>query len=250
MSENKHTPEPWEIRTYIDRFWGRVNVAGDNDCWEWTRGTTSDGYGVFHFGNSSIRAHRFSYQQSNGRITEHECVLHSCDNTRCVNPKHLWIGTRAENNADKESKKRGIHPVQWAGESNTNAVLTTPEVVAARVMHRKGLPQARIAKLLGVSTASVSMIVSGERRSEETERRVSACVNACAGIRTEALEYRCHLLKAEDDQIATLSKQRDELLAASTSLLNALQQGAMGDNLAPFEADLRAAISSVKGGAA
>ena len=216
--KTEHTPEPWESMAYISRFWSRVDVKGDNDCWEWTRGTTRDGYGVFHFGNSSMRAHRFSYQQNNGRITEHECVLHSCDNPRCVNPKHLWIGTRAENNADKESKKRGVHPSQMAGESNTNAVLTTPEVIAARVMNRKGLPQARIAKLLGVSSASVCMILNGERRVEETERRVSACVNACAGLPSEVLErYKLGVIGVD---YKSTKQQRDELLAAIKKFLD------------------------------
>jgi predicted transcriptional regulator len=157
----------------------------------------------------SIRAHRFSYQLHNGKIRNHDCVCHSCDNPKCVNPAHLWIGTRAENNADKEAKKRGVYPVQSNGEANTNSILTTPEVIAARVMARKGLPQARIAKLLGVSTATVCMIVNGERRSEETEQRVSACVNACAGAKTEDLEA----LGSDYIKVyAQTIKQRDELL--------------------------------------
>ena len=214
MSENKHTPEPWEDPSCIKRFWSKVDVAGKDDCWVWQKGISGFGYGNFHYGNMSIRAHRFSYQLHNGKIRNHDCVCHSCDNPKCVNPAHLWIGTRAENNADKEAKKRGVYPVQSNGEANTNSILTTPEVIAARVMARKGLPQARIAKLLGVSTATVCMIVNGERRSEETEQRVSACVNACAGIPT-------YQLTAENDNPTNLGEvidairdQRDELLAA------------------------------------
>lgn len=256
MSENKHTPEPWDNRTYIDRFWSRVNVSWENDCWEWTRGTTSDGYGVFHFGHSSIRSHRFSYQQHNGKITEHECVLHSCDNPRCVNPKHLWIGTRAENNADKEAKKRGVHPVQSSGESNSNATLTTPEVIAAKVMARKGLPQARIAKLLGVSTATICLIVNGERRQDETERRVSACVNACAGIPTDQLESgEARYVRNELADIYALEKRRDELLAALEKGGHSLREISLWDKTTAKDvamakaayAEVKAAIASVKG---
>ena len=210
MNENKHTPEPWNNQKYIERFWSRVDVKGPDECWEWKRGSTVQGYGCFHYGSSSIRAHRFSYQQHNGPIKEHDCVCHSCDNPKCVNPAHLWIGTRAENNADKEAKKRGVHPVQSSGESNTNYVLTTPEVIAARVMSRKGLPQARIAKLLDVSTSAVCLIVNGERRVDETERRVSACVNACAGIPTSRLEAGAADILAYSME---LKKQRDELLS-------------------------------------
>lgn len=183
-----HTKEPWKEKVYADRFWSRVEIGGSDECWGWKRGVTKDGYGVFHFGNSSIRAHRFSYQQHNGSIGEYECVCHSCDNPRCVNPSHLWLGTRAENNADKEAKGRSVHPKQGFGESNSYASLTTPEVMAARVMTRNGMPQSRVASFLGVSAATICMIVGGERRADETEKRVSACVNACAGIPTESLE--------------------------------------------------------------
>jgi predicted transcriptional regulator len=107
------------------------------------------------------------------------------------------------------------YPVQSNGEANTNSILTTPEVIAARVMARKGFPQARIAKLLGVSTATVCMIVNGERRSEETEQRVSACVNACAGFSTETLELIASVGGMQHKMTATavVASQRDELLA-------------------------------------
>lgn len=223
IGEMMHTKEPWKDKRYIDRFWSRVDIKGPHECWEWSRGSTVQGYGCFHFGDSSIRAHRFAYQQHNGLIREHDCVCHSCDNPRCVNPAHLWVGTRAENNADKEAKKRGVHPEQGSGEGNTNAVLTTPEVIAAKVMARKGMPQARIATMLGVSTATICMVVNGERRAEETERRVSACVNACDGVSDDMLVkinrtggvsamLARNVQHAVDDALAT--EQRDKLLAA------------------------------------
>ncbi len=209
----EHTKEPWRDKKYIDRFWSRVDVKGPEECWEWKRGATVDGYGCFHFGNSSIRAHRFAYQQHNGAIREHECVCHYCDNPKCVNPSHLWIGTRAENNADKEAKKRAIHPKQKSGEQNSFAVLSTTEVIAAKVMARKGMPQARIASYLGVSNATLCLIVNGERRKDESEQRVSACVNACAGIPNEVLHDIANFNRS-GLRLADLIKQRDDLVAA------------------------------------
>lgn len=180
--------KPWEDEKYVSRFWSRVSICADHECWEWQRGKTRDGYGVFHFGEKSIRTHRFSYQLHNGEIREHDCVCHSCDNPSCVNPKHLWIGTRADNNADKEAKGRAVYAEQKKGELNPSATLTTSEVVAIKVMARCGLPQARIAKTIGISNASVCMIVSGKRWGHLTENRVSAAVNAVDGIDTEYLE--------------------------------------------------------------
>ena len=221
MSEKLHTQEPWEVSKYIDRFWSNVDIKSNKECWEWKKGTTADGYGVFHYGNSSIRAHRFSYQLHNRKLEAQECVCHSCDNPKCVNPNHLWTGTRAENNADMEAKGRAVHVVQKSGENNSNAELTVSEVIAIRVMSRKGMPQARIANYIGISPATVCMIVGGERRASETEKRVSACVNACRDMDMTVLEMPDYSVKVEldtlDAQIAGRLKaesQRDELLAA------------------------------------
>lgn len=78
-------------------------------------------------------------------------------------------------------------------------------------------------------------------------RRYRACVNACAGIRTEALEHRVHLLKAEDDQLAEITKQRDVLLA----VLNSISWLQAGDQLGSSDVEaIRSAIAGVKGSAA
>lgn len=74
-------------------------------------------------------------------------------------------------------------------------------------------------------------------------RRIVACVNACAGINTEALEHRVHLLKAEDDQIATLTKQRDELLSA----LERIAAGPGDNRLLTAIQWAKEAIGNVKG---
>lgn len=216
-----HTKEPFEDELCIKRFWSKVAVSGDNDCWLWTRGTSGFGYGNFHYGKMSIRAHRFSYQLKHGKITPHECVCHSCDNPLCVNPAHLWIGTRAENNADAIAKNRNVPPSQKSGEGNSNSSLTAAEVVAIRVMARCGMPQARIASYIGISAASVCMIVNDTRRTEETERRVSACVNACAGLSTDDLE-KTGLISAVGYQLLNADKERDTYRDLCDELKNKL----------------------------
>lgn len=235
-----YTKEPWKDDAFVSRFWSRVDVKSESECWEWTRGTTSDGYGVFHFGNSSIRTHRFSFKQHFGQIREHDCVCHTCDNPKCVNPSHLWVGTRADNNADKEAKQRGVHPDQSNGEGNTNASITTPEVIAIKVMARKGMPQARIAAFIGVSNAAVCMIVQGDRRQDESEQRISACVNACAGLTTEILEHS-GVVRDLIGQNASLTKQRDELMKALEHQCEVLNRNGYSTNKA------QEAIARVKG---
>lgn len=86
-------------------------------------------------------------------------------------------------------------------------------------------------------------VIVDPAKNQEDTRRIVACVNACAGINTEALEHRVHLLKAEDDQIATLTKQRDELLSA----LERIAAGPGDNRLLTAIQWAKEAIDNVKG---
>lgn len=70
------------------------------DCWEWTGGFSGPGYGWFRDGY----AHRWSYEHFKGEIEDGKCILHQCDNRKCVNPTHLTMGSKADNN--KEALQR------------------------------------------------------------------------------------------------------------------------------------------------
>lgn len=92
-------------RPMRDRFLARV-AATACGCWEW-QGWTAHGYGYFrHDDGTDWRAHRASYSLLVGPIPEGFCVLHSCDNRRCVNPEHLWVGTASDNMRDCVQKGR------------------------------------------------------------------------------------------------------------------------------------------------
>ena len=118
---------------YISRFESKFSKG--RRCWNWTAGVDSKGYGVFSLKQRATAAHRLAYRIYRGRIPIGMCVLHTCDNPRCVNPSHLWIGTKAENNADRKRKGRNAKNVKFPdrrGSLNERAKLTERDVLQIR----------------------------------------------------------------------------------------------------------------------
>ena len=92
-------------RSQSERFWNKVDIRDENDCWIWTGGTVKQ-YGEFRFNDKIQSTHRISWQIHFGTIPEGMDVLHHCDNPPCVNPKHLFLGTHSDNMQDAEQKGR------------------------------------------------------------------------------------------------------------------------------------------------
>lgn len=110
-------------------FWNKVKRRSAQRCWEWTAYRNPLGYGMFWYEKRLQLAHRVSWKIHNGVFNEKLCVLHSCDNPSCVNPRHLWLGTRTDNNNDKVRKGRAQ---RMFGEENGRARLTEAQVLELR----------------------------------------------------------------------------------------------------------------------
>lgn len=137
-----------------DRLWSRVDK--DGECWNWTGYVTSDGYGRMGYDGRVEGCHRVAYQLVVGPIPEGMCVCHRCDNRRCVNPSHLFLGTNLDNMVDKTNKER-----QARGETHPRAILTEAKVIEMRRIYAAGgIIQAELAKHFGVSPGTVGCIVS------------------------------------------------------------------------------------------
>jgi len=90
----------------IKRFSKLVQMADRHSCWEFTGARKHNGHGYFWDGSKLILAHRYSYEQHFGPIPEGLCILHKCDNPPCVNPEHLFVGTKSDNIKDRDKKGR------------------------------------------------------------------------------------------------------------------------------------------------
>lgn len=141
------------------------HVEKTDSCWLWTGWRNSQGYGKISRSNKGgeISAHRLSYEMHIGPIEGDLCVCHTCDTPPCVNPDHLFLGTRKENNQDRHAKGRTVmlgHP----GEKNPMAKLTRVQVDELRAKHAAGGRTTRsLAAEYGVSCGLVSGIISGKR---------------------------------------------------------------------------------------
>lgn len=109
----------------IKKIGDRYIINKETGCWEWTGGMRPNGYGVVVLGikylPASIRAHRFSWMAFNGEIPDGLFVLHKCDNRKCINPNHLFLGTHKDNAEDRERKGRDNRPF---GEAVYSAKIT------------------------------------------------------------------------------------------------------------------------------
>jgi hypothetical protein len=148
------------------RFLSRVLVGEVNECWPWTGRIDQDGYGRFDVDGRPQLAHRIAWTIEGGKEPwiegEVACVLHRCDNPPCCNPFHLFLGTRADNNADMRAKGRS-YTGEHAGELNSSAKLTENKVrdIAARLL--AGETGTSIAEEYGVSNALISQIRLGKK---------------------------------------------------------------------------------------
>jgi hypothetical protein len=148
----------------VTRFWKRVNIDGPvhpehGQCWEWT-GIIVARYGQISLGHPSTpgskrwKSHRFSWELHHGPIPDGLRVCHRCDNTLCVNPSHLFLGTQKQN----------VHDAIRKGRRNAfgRQKLHPDDIPVIRAQVARGIRQRDIAQAFGIAPNTVSQIASGK----------------------------------------------------------------------------------------
>jgi hypothetical protein len=141
------------LEEYFARY---LSKGAEDECWLWAGPRNSSGYGLLRVGGKTEHAHRASYAYHATPIPAGMYVLHRCDRPLCCNPRHLFLGTPADNSADCRSKKRHAH-----GQSAGNVKLTERRVLKIRELRAKGVLCDRIARMFGVTPATISDIACG-----------------------------------------------------------------------------------------
>ena len=127
-------------------------------CVEWTMAIDTRGYGHFQANGKIVRAHRHAWSCAHGPIPDGMHVLHRCDNRKCINVDHLFLGTHAENMADmaRKGRRKGI----GVGTANRRAKLTASQVAAIRL---SPLGKVRLSRIYGMSPAQIQRIRAGKQ---------------------------------------------------------------------------------------
>ena len=136
----------------LDRLNRKTEIVGE--CWEWTGKVNKNGYGELRIPSGTshrkqARAHRISYKIYNPEWEGAECVLHTCDNRRCWNPAHLFLGTNADNVEDMVSKGRNRR-----GSLHQFSKLTDERVGIIRSSSESAK---KLAKIFGVSASAIDL---------------------------------------------------------------------------------------------
>jgi hypothetical protein len=130
----------------ILRFLDKI-LVDEHGCWVW-QASTRNGYAAFSVRSKQYKASRVSYLMFKGDPTKDFHVYHTCDNKLCVSPKHLWLGTQSENIQDYVDKNRHV------GRTG-QFKLFDDAIRSIRILHSRGISQRRLAKIYGVSNATI-----------------------------------------------------------------------------------------------
>lgn len=160
------------IRTRFESFLEK------GECWLWVRGKYGSGYGSFCLNGKPQGAHRAAYQIYVGPIPEGMDVCHTCDIPHCVNPAHLFVGTRADNVRDMLAKGRGR---KARGERSGNAKYTSEQIAEIRRRHEAGETIVSLAREFHAGRNYFGRVIRRQRRKYDGDPAIVGASSAAGG---------------------------------------------------------------------
>ena len=154
-SENVHKVLSNLTQKDINRFWEKVKISNNQECWNWLACLDKDGYGYLRVNYKNLKAHIISYTIENKHPPIIGVIRHTCDNRKCCNPKHLIDGTNIDNIQDRDTKGRQIKGI------GINTVkISDLDVPIIRELYLKGYTLIHIASMYDVSFSTIHRIVT------------------------------------------------------------------------------------------
>jgi hypothetical protein len=151
------------------RFWAKIQVLEENECWLWTGAKSSKGYGRFKVKGKLLAPHRIIYTLFNKNELMDLFVCHSCDNPPCCNPSHLFAGTNSENMKDCFQKGRITMPIYRGGrkkgmrgrqgERSHFSKLKNEDVLQIRALSDQGIKPIILSELFNVTSTCIRLII-------------------------------------------------------------------------------------------
>lgn len=144
----------------IKRFWSKVDIKSEDECWIWKAGKGRFNYGSFWLNGKSYSSHRVSYYLHNPEADINLFICHKCDIPECVSPHHLFAGTQNDNMQDKVIKNR---QPKLKGSKHGMSILTEEQVLQIKNTDMTFITQEQLAKQYSVSRQIINQILNGRR---------------------------------------------------------------------------------------
>jgi len=167
---------------------GERAAESKSGCQVWQGWANASGYGCMVIKRVTYTVHRLAYAVWRGPVPEGKCVLHRCDNRRCVNPDHLFLGSHKDNNRDRARKGRSA-----TGERNGRSKLKAEHVREIRRLHAKhDLSLCALARRYGVHSSTIALVLDGETWKDGKKR---------SRVRGRRKGTRHHAAKLTEDNV-------------------------------------------------
>lgn len=141
-------------RRFNEKFFSRVKKLSYSECWVWTGAISMQGYGLVTRDKKHTSSHRIAWELQYGPIPDGMCVCHHCDNRKCCNPNHLFLGTNEDNMRDMYQKNRHA---KYKERKLTNAQVGN--IVRQHTVEK--ISQRELASIYGVNRTTIARIIQG-----------------------------------------------------------------------------------------